>query len=264
MNTYDNKVSLVIPHYNNSRYLKKCLDSIRNQTYKNIEVIVVDDYSLPNERDAAKDIVESYDYKMIFNNENRGVSYTRNVGLSQASGEVLSTLDPDDFFISENYVEQMVNSLASKKGCVAGGVVVYLDEDANLISRKVRKKIVSGDIKKEILSRSCYIPFNIFYTRESFNDTGGYNEAYREYEDWDFKIRLALKYRFIIENVEVAYRIHYNGLSTIGRLKKIKNLSLILFRNFRYLKFNDIKDVVLLILASVPQKVDSIFFQRKF
>ena len=87
------KFSIVIPVYNVEKYIKKCLDSVFSQTYKDFEVIVVNDGT----KDNSMDIVKNYDVKVI-NQENMGLSAARNTGVENASGDYLIFLDSDDYW----------------------------------------------------------------------------------------------------------------------------------------------------------------------
>lgn len=105
------KVSIVLPIYNAEKYLKRCLDSILNQKYENIEVIAIDDGS----KDCSWEILSNYkeihkDKMRIFRQENIGVSKTRNRAISLADGEYLLFIDNDDYFDS-GYIERFVSEI---------------------------------------------------------------------------------------------------------------------------------------------------------
>lgn len=264
MSIAEQKVSIIIPHYNNARYLDDCLNSIRNQTYDNVEVIVVDDCSKRNETIKAALITCRYGYFFLKNSINKGVSFTRNYGLSKATGSILTTIDPDDFFVSSNYIEVLVKSIQNAPQTVAGGVAVYYNENKTLLSKRVTKSVLSGDLKCLLFSRTCFIPINIFYTTAMLAKVKGYNSKFDSYEDWDFKLRLSFHFNFHIQPVEIGYRIHNEGLSSISRRKKIFSLSRIFIRNFIYLDRGSMFRVLLLILGSFFEKYRSIYAQNKF
>lgn len=91
------KFSVIIPVYNSSKYLNKCLDSLVNQKFKDIEIVVVNDGSCDNSRDIVESYVDKYDNIFLYNITNHGQSYARNYGLSKASGEYISFVDSDDY-----------------------------------------------------------------------------------------------------------------------------------------------------------------------
>lgn len=103
-------VSLIIPIYNKEKYLKRCLDSVVNQTYRELEILLVDDGST----DASRSICEEYaktDARIkVLPKENGGVSSARNLGMEHSTGAYLAFADPDDF-IHPKFVEQLKNVL---------------------------------------------------------------------------------------------------------------------------------------------------------
>ena len=104
------KVSVIIPVYNVEKYLEKCLDSIINQTLKEIEIICIDDCSKDKSYLILKEYQKKDDRIVVFKNEtNQGVSVSRNIGLKAAKGEYIGFIDSDDF-IDKNYYEQLYNT----------------------------------------------------------------------------------------------------------------------------------------------------------
>lgn len=108
------KVSIIIPIYNVEQYLAQCLDSVINQTYKNIEIICVNDCSLDNSFRILDEYSKNDKRIKIINRENNGgLSAARNTGLDNASGKYIYFLDSDDW-IDLDYIEKMLNA-ADKK-----------------------------------------------------------------------------------------------------------------------------------------------------
>ena len=103
-------ISIIVPIYNVELYLKRCIDSILNQTYTNSEIILVDDGSLDN----CPQICDDYEKKdsriKVIHKENGGLSEARNVGLKMASGDYISFIDSDDYIDNTMY-EKMINKL---------------------------------------------------------------------------------------------------------------------------------------------------------
>ncbi|MEG1441955.1 MAG: glycosyltransferase [Oscillospiraceae bacterium] len=106
------KISIVIPVYNTAEYLEKCLESVVNQTYKNLDIIIINDGSTDN----SADIIEKYDKQddriTVVNTENNGVSKARNIGIDLSNGEYIWFIDSDDFLYPES-VEKLYNSIGS-------------------------------------------------------------------------------------------------------------------------------------------------------
>ena len=105
------KVSVIIPVYNSEKYIAKCLESVINQTYKNLEIIVVNDGSKDNSQKILNEYKEKYpEIINVIEQENKGVSRTRNNSIKLAKGKYIMFIDNDDF-IDEDYVETFVSEI---------------------------------------------------------------------------------------------------------------------------------------------------------
>ena len=97
MNSNQPKISIFIPIYNKERYIKRCIESIQNQTLKNIEIIAVNDYSNDSSLDIIKECSKNDSrIKIVNNDKNYGLLYSRAMGILNSTGEYLMNLDPDD------------------------------------------------------------------------------------------------------------------------------------------------------------------------
>lgn len=103
-------VSIIIPAYNAEKYILKCLESICQQTYQEIEILLIDDGSRDKTCEIAQSIANNDNRLKIFSNTNHGVSYSRNFGLDNCIGEYVSFVDADDI-VAPNFIEQMVNDI---------------------------------------------------------------------------------------------------------------------------------------------------------
>ncbi|MCI9246439.1 MAG: glycosyltransferase [Clostridia bacterium] len=144
------KVSIVIPMYNSGHTLTRCLDSIINQNYQNLEIVLVDDGSTDN----TKEIVEQYmkkDPRIIYiYKENGGVSSARNRGIEHISGDFVTFIDPDDM-LAEDVIKDMKNMIEQNK-CDFVRFNYYLSNEQNL-KMSVGKNLFQEDtlVKKEEL-----------------------------------------------------------------------------------------------------------------
>ncbi|MEO0037575.1 MAG: hypothetical protein RIQ59_786 [Bacteroidota bacterium] len=107
------KISIIIPVYNVESYLQQCLDSIRNQDYKNIEILVVNDGSTDNSGKTIADYVDLDSRIKVINQENSGLSVARNTGINQATGDYIWFVDGDDW-IAEGAIDKLVEKLQEK------------------------------------------------------------------------------------------------------------------------------------------------------
>ncbi|MGL5000437.1 MAG: glycosyltransferase family 2 protein [Cetobacterium sp.] len=140
------KVSILIPVYNVEKYLEECLNSAVNQTYRNLEIICINDGSPDNSSKILKRFAEQDDRIIIFNKKNGGLSSARNMGIAHATGEYIFHLDGDDYI--ENYtIEALING-AEKDNCdVVIGDIRMVHEESSKISKDSSldiDKVVSG------------------------------------------------------------------------------------------------------------------------
>lgn len=126
-------VSIIIPIYNVEKFIIKCLESVYLQTYKNIEVILVDDCSPDNSIKVVEHYLKSkenyYTTSIIRHKENKGLSESRNTGTENANGDYIYYLDSDDW-ISNNCIELLLNSAINyNSDVVIGGTICYLEKE---------------------------------------------------------------------------------------------------------------------------------------
>ena len=122
------KISIIIPIYNVKEYLKRCVDSVLNQSYKNIEVILIDDGST----DGSEKICDEYAKKdkrvVVVHQKNSGVSASRNKGIELATGKYIGFVDSDDY-IHKDMFEKLYNSLISTSSSISMCNYQLLDVD---------------------------------------------------------------------------------------------------------------------------------------
>lgn len=119
------KISVIIPVYNVEKYISKCLDSIVNQTYKNIEIILVNDGSIDKSGLICDEYAKGYNNIKVFHKDNGGVSSARNLGIDNASGEYLAFVDPDDYIDKKMY-EKLYNSMKQDNSEIAISSFSYI------------------------------------------------------------------------------------------------------------------------------------------
>lgn len=131
----DKLISVIVPVYNVEKYLKKCIDSIINQTYRNLEIILVDDGSPDN----AGKICDEYALKdhriRVIHKENGGLSDARNAGIDVVHGEYLSFVDSDDY-LDEHMMEKLLAALISEDAEMSMCRFTYVDDDGHLLEKK--------------------------------------------------------------------------------------------------------------------------------
>lgn len=123
------KVSLIIPVYNVEKYLDDCLFSVMNQTYKNLEIIIIDDGSTDNSGEKCESYKQKDSRIVVYHKPNGGLSDARNYGLEKCTGDYIFFLDSDDF-IDINLIENLVTTvITDQSDIVANDAVDYYDGD---------------------------------------------------------------------------------------------------------------------------------------
>lgn len=226
-------VSVVIPVYNGEKYIKAAINSVLKQTYSEIEIIAVDDGSLDNTMEIAK----SFSQIRYYRQENKGVSASRNFGMSVARGDYIAFLDADDLYTPDK-IEKQVNLLENN----ADIDVVY--NDGTIVDDNLK---VIGTLKSEyvlenqadflacLLFRQLVpVPASIMIRKKCMEDGILYNETYSNAEDYDFIIRLAERYKFgYIPEPLYIYRRHENNLTNAHGIQQKRELDVLKGLDFK-------------------------------
>lgn len=209
-------VSVIIPTYNHEKFINQTIESVLNQTFQDFEIIITDDGSTDN----TKNIIKSFNDKRIkfFSfKENKGVPTALNNCLKHASSKYISLLGSDDLFEKQK-LERQVSFLEKNKNI--GAVFSWaniIDEKNNLINNKNPLYL---RFKQQNKSRYQWLNYFFYKSnclcassaliRKSIHDkVGKYDERYLQLQDFDFWIRLCLKYEiYIIKEPLVKYRFN--------------------------------------------------------
>lgn len=132
-------ITIVVPIYNVERFLRPCIESILGQTYKNLEIILVDDGST----DSCGKICDKYEKIdsriLVIHQENKGLSEARNAGIDAATGEYIAFIDSDDY-VRGNYTETLLHALVENDAEIAVCSFQYVDEEGKYIRNSSRLK----------------------------------------------------------------------------------------------------------------------------
>ena len=196
------KVSVIVPVYNVEEYLEKCLNSLVNQTLKELEIIVVNDGTLDNSQKIIDKYVKKYPNKVkSYIKENGGLSSARNYGLKYASGEYIAFVDSDDYVDKNMYKTMYDKAVAEDFDMVVCDLkYIYADHICPASSN------VNGDIYDKKGIKQCML--NIY--------PAAWNKIYKR--DL-FKYGVLFKKKVWFEDVEFLYRL-FPYINTIGVVKE--------------------------------------------
>ena len=146
-------ISIVVPVYKVEKFLEKCIDSIINQTYKNLEIILVDDGSPDNCGKICDEYAKKDKRIKVIHQQNGGLSAARNTGITKATGKYISFIDSDDY-IEKDYIELLYTTIKQSKADIAiGSHTVIYDTGTKLQKATGEKSILKP---KEVLERILY------------------------------------------------------------------------------------------------------------
>ncbi|MBT2291544.1 glycosyltransferase [Paenibacillus albidus] len=220
----NHKISVIIPLYNHEKFIKEAIKSVLNQTYTNLELIVIDDGS----RDASLTIAQSFqDPRLtVISQENNGAHNTINRGLDLATGDYLTILNSDDVYEKdrlEKCISFLINNSDTHLVCTYIKVINESGKTQgikqgwkNMEPWPFPNKDISfakdDDFAKNLLmSNFISTTSNMVFTKELYQRIGGMRNL-RFAHDWDFALRAAEYGKcFLIEEALMGYRIHGNN-----------------------------------------------------
>jgi glycosyltransferase involved in cell wall biosynthesis len=229
-NVQDNNplVSVIVPSYNHALYIENCIKSIVNQSYKNIQLIVIDDGSKDNSVDILTRLSQDYNFTFV-SQKNIGLSATLNKGIKDfAKGKYLTIVASDDWWLP-NKIETQVKFLSEHtqyKMCYGKANVV---DENGVIKYTYGNAPKTTDFFKELINATegSFIPvLTVMYDRDIHHEVGYYDEQ-SYIEDWDMHLRIAYKYPIGFINESLAcYRYHGNNMSsnTVKMMNSLINI----------------------------------------
>ena len=222
------KVSIIIRTCNRPSILKFALDSIRNQTYKDIEIIVVEDGANSSEDMIKKEYSDlDIKYKATINKVGRSVA--GNKALSMATGEYFNFLDDDDILYS-NHIAVLMEAI--EKNFVKAAYSIADESQIKVISHdpyELKEKRVIQRYRqpynKMLLFSFNYIPIqSILFSRELYDRLGGFDEKLRFLEDWDIWVRYSTIADFLfVPSITSKYYVPYRSKKRVKRNRELEN-----------------------------------------
>ncbi|WP_051904503.1 glycosyltransferase family 2 protein [Hippea jasoniae] len=217
-------ISIVIPTYKRPDFLDRLLKSIEKQTFKNFEVIVVDDNS-PNYEEYLP-VIKKYkkifkEFKFLRNTENKGAPYSRNRGIKEAKYDLIALVDDDDEWLPKKLEMQFEVFKNSNENL--GLVYTWADaiDEKGRIVYKYRSEI-EGNPRKEIL-KECFIPSpSVMVRKKAIIEAGLFDERMPSCQDWDMWTRIIMKDYSIKVVKDIVTIYHKHGRESIGLSKKAK------------------------------------------
>jgi len=212
------KVSIIVPVFNSEKYLEKCINSLVNQTLKDVEIIIINDGSTDKSLEIIKKFQKRHSNIVCINNKNHGIGYSRNCGIEKSKGKYISFIDSDDYidinmmknlydFCEQNKLDiavcdyYKINDITNEKG------VVEIDDF----------EITTLNENKQLIYKINHSPWNKLYKKDIFIKNNIYFPINLKYEDMAVVIPV-LKYATKIGKLNIPlnyYIVHNNSETTV-------------------------------------------------
>ena len=193
------KISVIIPTYNREKLISRSIQSILNQTYKNFEIIVIDDGSTDNTSIVINNIKDER-IKYIKLESNKGASYARNVGIERATGDYITFQDSDDIYHYDKIEKQINNIIKNKSDFDFCKINVILENKQIVIfpNSYQEKEILKGNTYNELLKNGNFISTQSIFVKNSFIKNCTFDIDMPRLQDYELVLR-------ILPNLSVSY-----------------------------------------------------------
>ena len=229
------KISVIIPTYNRGNLLGNSIKSVLNQTYKNFEIIVVDDGSTDNTKSVVNQFKDER-IKYIKLTENRGSSYARNIGIQNSNGKYITFQDSDDVYYPDKLETQFKNIIYKKSNLDFCKIKVIFNDSFNYIYPTYgREKIIlNGNIFNELISNGNFISTQAILVQKNFISKYLFDPYMPRLQDFDLILRMIPKVKISFTK-KVLVELHIQNDSITNSPNKLKKaLDLLLKKKFNF------------------------------
>jgi len=222
------QISVIIPAYNAERTIIETIQSVQQQTFQDFEIIVINDGS----KDKTVELVQSIQDEsvQIFSYENGGLPVARNRGISHATSEFIAFLDADDLWTADKLQLQLTALEQNPKAGVAYSWTCFMDVDEQgkplSFLPSPRYSFAGNVYEKLLVSDFIHSGSNTLIRREAIESTGEFDPTLKSCEDWDYWLRLAARWHFVVvPKHQILYRRAPGAMSS--KVEVMKEASLI-------------------------------------
>ena len=225
------KVSIITATFNSRTYIENCIKSIKDQTYKTIEHIIIDGGS----SDGTLDIIERYKEEISYwlSESDNGIYDAMNKGIKAATGDIIGILNSDDVYADEFVIENVVKCLSGNNVSTCYGDLVYVDQND---TSKIVRIWKSCDFSKERFKKGWMPPHPTFFVRKYiYEKYGMFNLNFPMAADYELMLRFLYKYNVSTTYIpKVLVKMRTGGTCRPGFLNTPKNV----IENYKAWKIN--------------------------
>ena len=242
------KISIITATYNRADTIERAIRSIKDQTYQNVEMVIVDGASSDNTLETVFELITEKD--KVLSEKDDGIYDALNKGLSNATGQIIGFLHSDDLYADKNVLTFITDIFLDQKvDIVYGDVTFFSKSSPDKVIRRYKSDLLT-------LSNLAWgkMPAHpaIFYRREVFESLGGFKQDYKIAADYEFLCRLMKNSNFVLKYVNKSLvRMQVGGASRVG----FKNSLLLNREVYRALKDNEMYTNYFMILSKYFSKL---------
>ena len=226
-------VSIIIPTHNRCNLVTETIDSLLNQTYKNIELLVIDDHSTDKTKECISKYAEQYSFIRYFQSEKNGACAARNLGISKSRGEYVQFMDDDDV-VHEDFIRKRLNILTANEqiGFVTCNMYYFQGDLSNRI-KSFKMDDIPHDINSHLLRSALPAPLFLF-RRSTILSIGFWDEDCLRFQDIRYYHRLFLKgiQGFWLPDYLYYVRVHQHSISKNADIRTLNSI-IGVYRNIR-------------------------------
>lgn len=214
-------VTILVATYNRANYISLALESAERQTFRDWELLVLDDGSTDNtEEIVAAHIARDPRIRYVRHAKNKGIAENRNSGLALARGAYVAVLDSDDMWTDDRKLERQIEHLKTNPDCVAVGTFVTVINEMGAEIGRFAYETNDAGIRSRILLRNQFAQSSILYRLDAARAAGGYDASYRVNDDYDLWLKMGARGALAnIPEYTTAYREHSGGITKEKKLK---------------------------------------------
>lgn len=226
-------ISIIIPTYNREKYILNSIKSVLNQTYNNIEIIVIDDCSTDNTKSEISKIKDRR-IRYIKLNNNNGAAYARNFGIKLAKGKYISFQDSDDIYHYDKLKEQLSNLNRYKSDLDFCKISVTINNNTTYYvpDNITENKILNGDIYDELLCNGNFISTQSILVKKSFVEKYLFDIRFPRLQDFDLILRIIPNIKVSFTNKVLVSLYRQNDSISSSPIKLKESISLLLNKNY--------------------------------
>lgn len=219
-------ISIIMSTFNDDRFIGKSISSILHQTYKNWELIIIDDYSSDNtSKIINKYLIKDKRIKYFRNIRNMGLVTNLINGIKQASGNYIARIDSDDIWSGDKKLEIQYNFLSNNKDYGLVGCLGNAYDTLGKLLFNINFPVKDCDIRRNILSKNCFIHSSILIKKSIYSKVRGYNLNLKYFEDYDLWLKIGSVSKFHnIPKKMVGLTIHQDSMTNNNQAKRIETI----------------------------------------